>query len=710
MAVAYFCLLLVRSFHATIRAGAGKTTRLIPAIGLVVPNVLWFVGSKPYSRSLSLRPGSVNDPHKSLMAHGLIYWHHKLPGLPVPICLAVLCISMLGFQLCAVHTQAPTNDEPSHLVAGLSIWQTGCFDVYIVNPPAVRMLATLPLNAMAPKTDWSHASPPRQTMRTEFFLGRDFIFLNGRNSIEFLRTARTMCLLFSVAGMFVCFKWASEIASPAAGLMAAALWAFSPMVLGHGSLITADVAAATTGAGSLYLFRVWVSSLTWKNAALFGLSAGMALITKFTWFFLLPCVLICVVPIWQVFVVRSPLLTIVMQLFLAFCIACFCVNWCYGFDRTGTPLGELKFVSKELTTAPGVSDPLQPSESLFRNRFWGSIAGRIPVPLPALYLEGIDLQKRDFESPRDCYCLGKWTRGGPWYYYLLGIAVKETTAVIVLFAMAGLFLAIRMGRCMLSRFHVHINLQQSAPTQNSGRSHVMLVEVLTLLIPSVGVIVLVSTQLNMCHHVRYTIPALPFLYILVAYLLHSLASPHLRRSAVGYLSAGLLIFHATESALCAPDWISFFNSIVRGPDHGNEVLLESNFDWGQDVLRLVKYQATLPPEKKFFAAVKSLYDPEWIGLRARPVPLFFFDRRQQGVFDLQPGVYAVSKCIFQGSSARIWAGPPRRYSSGIDYLLRLKPTAQVGRTILIYDVTADDAAELRHELQSEAAGAQWKIP
>lgn len=37
---------------------------------------------------------------------------------------------------------APTWDEIGHLVAGLSHWHTGRFELYPVNPPLTRMLAT----------------------------------------------------------------------------------------------------------------------------------------------------------------------------------------------------------------------------------------------------------------------------------------------------------------------------------------------------------------------------------------------------------------------------------------------------------------------------------------------------------------------------------------------------------------------------------------
>jgi hypothetical protein len=47
----------------------------------------------------------------------------------------------------SAYVHSPTLNEPGHLVAGLSIWEFGRFDVYNVNPPLVKMVAALPVIA-----------------------------------------------------------------------------------------------------------------------------------------------------------------------------------------------------------------------------------------------------------------------------------------------------------------------------------------------------------------------------------------------------------------------------------------------------------------------------------------------------------------------------------------------------------------------------------
>ncbi len=48
--------------------------------------------------------------------------------------------------------------------------------------------------------------------------------------------------------------------------------------------------------------------------------------------------------------------------------------------------------------------------------------GRLPIPVPANYLLGIDRQKYDFdEAGFRSYLRGRWRQGGWWYYYLYAI-------------------------------------------------------------------------------------------------------------------------------------------------------------------------------------------------------------------------------------------------------------------------------------------------
>src|SRR5262249_49117896 len=96
----------------------------------------------------------------------------------------------------------------------------------------------------------------------------------------------------------------------------------------------------------------------------------------------------------------------------------------YGFQDSFRPLGEFSFQSRILAGGPP-RDPAQAPGGVQGNRFRSSWLGRVPVPLPAQYVLGVDEQRVDFESLFPSYLRGEWKRGGWWYYYIYGLAIKE---------------------------------------------------------------------------------------------------------------------------------------------------------------------------------------------------------------------------------------------------------------------------------------------
>ena len=74
-------------------------------------------------------------------------------------------------------------------------------------------------------------------------------------------------------------------------------------------------------------------------------------------------------------------------------------------------------------------------------------------------------------------------------------------------------------------------------------------------------------------------------------------------------------------AWTAPHHISFFNVAVGGPQQGRFHLLNSNVSWGQDVLRLIRWQREQPDQRTpLFAALHANYDPSVLGLEYSASP------------------------------------------------------------------------------------------
>jgi len=270
------------------------------------------------------------------------------------------------------------------------------------------------------------------------------------------------------------------------------------------------------------------------------------------------------------------------------------INLGYGFEGTGARLDELRFISPTLRDSPGASLP----GSIPRpgNRFAGTLWGRLPIPVPANYLLGIDRQKYDFdEAGFWSYLRGQWRQSGWWYYYLYALAIKEPlgTWLLALLALAAPFAASgRTGNCR---------------------------DELLVWAPAAAVLLLVSSQTGFNHHMRYVLPMFPLAYIGISRAARdSQHTPALLRLLV--LAA--LAWSVGSSLRHYPHSLAYFNEAVGGPRRGHEHLLDSNIDWGQDLLLLKRWLDRHPHVQPIAVAHQF---PDWMldaaDIRIPPIPV-----------------------------------------------------------------------------------------
>ncbi len=180
----------------------------------------------------------------------LLVWQVDLRhSSPVRFSILILLLQHAAVLAWAAIRHSACWDELGHLVAAISHWRLGTFDLMRVNPPLVRMVATLPVLFATPKSDWRRYGAGVGA-RSERSIRGDFIEANGE-SIFYLHTlARWACVPFSLLGAYVCFRWARQLYGQLAGLLALTLWCFSPNIIAHAQLITRDAGATAMGAAA----------------------------------------------------------------------------------------------------------------------------------------------------------------------------------------------------------------------------------------------------------------------------------------------------------------------------------------------------------------------------------------------------------------------------------------------------------------------------
>ena len=574
-------------------------------------------------------------------------------------------------------------DEVGHVPAGLSHWQTGTFSLYRVNPPLGRMLAALPVLAARPYTDYGRMDL-RPGVRSDWDVGRDFAELNAARYFDLMCLARLPGVLWSLVGAGLIFRWGRELYGAAAGCLGAALWCLDPTVLAFAQVVTPDVPAAVAGLAATYVFWKYLRRPTWPLVFASGVLLGIAQLTKFT--------MLVLYGIWPLIGLacalgrrreggrapgeRSRATERAAQATAILVISLDVLNLGYGFADTGRPLGEFTFTSRTFAGGPGEAGV----DGAPRNRFRGGWIGGLPVPVPAEFLQGIDAQRRDFESHFPSYLAGQWRDRGWYYYYLYALAVKEPlgTWALVLWGLA--LVAIRHPA--------------------SAR----LADEAALLLPAGVLLAFVSSQDGFNHHMRYVLPIFPFLAVATGKLAYFLRPGRWR---AGALVLALLGWGTVSSLAVYPHSMSHFNEAAGGPGRGHDHLVDSNIDWGQDLLDLKDWLGRYPEARPLHLAYFHFLDPgPFLGVEYHLPPLGPgpppSDPEQAARIGPHPGYYAISVNYLRGTTFSApdglggWRWIPRHDSFA--YFRHFEPIARAGYSIYIYRITPEQADAVRRTL------------
>ena len=591
-------------------------------------------------------------------------------------------VLLLGAHAALLLLSARRNfvvlDEAAHIPSGLSHWESGDFGLYCVNPPLGRMLATLPLLMARPNVDFRPLDHTPGS-RGEFRQAPLFADLNAARYLDLVYLSRLAGIVWSVLGAWIIFRWGRDLYGPASGLLGAALWCFNPSVLAFAPVVTPDIPASVTSIIATYVYWRFLRTGSWNSALLAGLLLGISQLTKFT-----NLTLYLVWPLlwalWRHYRPNGiPLRSSAAQLCCMFVLSIYMINLGYSFRETCTPLMDFEFVSTLFTRHDTSYDR---NTGLVRpgNRFRDGWLGEIPVPVPADYLRGIDIQRKDFESGFPSYLAGEWRDRGWWYYYLYALAVKQPIGTITLVLWG---LALTMTR--------H---PASAPRLDEA----------ALLLPALAVLGLVSSQTGFNHHMRYVLPMFPF----VAVSTGKLAWYFGRRMGAATVLVGVLLLWSTGSSLAIyPHFLSYFNEAAGGPTRGHLHLVDSNIDWGQDLLFLKEWLECHPEAKPLGLAYFNIIDPDVLGIEFElppPGPDATTPRDPVGAarFGPRPGYYAVSVHLLQGAKFDIPDGQGGRQlitrHDHFAYFRLFRPIARAGYSLLIYHITPAQADAARRSL------------
>ena len=551
---------------------------------------------------------------------------------------------------------SPTYDEVAHLPAGITHWH-GDLSLFRVNPPLTRMIAAIPAVVLGADVDWGllqDSVASGSFNRIDFEIGRRFVSANGSWSFWLYTFGRWMCIPLVLSGGWVVWRWATDWYGRGSGLLALAIWTFSPMVIGHGALLTPDVSAASLGTLAGYRLWRWSESFAWPDAFWSGVTIGLALLTKTTWLTPLPPMLALVAI--DAAVRRRRWTQIAGQVVMVALVAWNVLLIGYQGDGVFEPLGSYRFESTTLA-GPELGGGLR------GNRFDGTIWEHLPVPLPRQMVAGIDVQRHNFEQDTYAYLNGELRRGGWWYYYLAAVCLKTP--------LGWLLVLVAVTTWRLGTIHRTAKLREWF-----------------LLTPPLLVLLLVSSQTGINKHLRYLLPAYPFAIVwisqavvIAAGVVRGGESITKRRLATQWALAVCLVWGMMSSLVIYPHSMSYFNELAGGPRGGHRYLINSNVDWGQDLFYLRRKMRDLRWDDVTMV-YWGRYDATLAGLTYDVPP------RNPGAEELV-GRYAIGVSYLHGYPMEFPDGDGGLRYATVDEFKSLEsfvPVDSAGYSMMLYDI------------------------
>jgi len=476
----------------------------------------------------------------------------------------VLLLGQMAFAMVTTAVQqSPTIDEPVYVATAEVYRQQHSLVYNPEHPPLAKLAMAAGLAFVDPKLD----APFRVN---QSYLGRHVLYEAGNNPFELMLAARLPIVLLTLLFGLVVLFFARDLAGPWAGLLALALYAFSPDLIAHGALATLDVPAA-----GFVLVTIWMLWRARTRPGLYlplaGLALGAALATRMNTLAFVPVALLLAL-LAPAVVKRAPLAGLRSretwrQLGLR-------VLGAIGVGLIAVAVVWLVYLAVDprlrWTTPATLPHP-------------GGLKGLAVdlLPFPQAYRDGVLIQFVFESRTFNGFLLGDAYRGALWYYLPVALVIKTPLGMMLLWLAGVVTLLIKKW-----------------------------IAALYLLLPA-GVLMLVAMTGSRDYGTRYVI----FMPMLLAVAAGSVVLIGWRWTWIP--ATALVAFVGVSSLLTFPYYLPYSNEAFGGTSNTHNNLHDSNVDWGQDLPRLAERLRTKYPGEPVWLVYKGSGVPNYYGIQSR---------------------------------------------------------------------------------------------
>jgi len=542
---------------------------------------------------------------------------------------------------------SPTFDETFLIGAGYSLLKGDVHGQPTANLVLAEKWVALPLLAMKvdqPTEKERRASEARR--QNAYWVS---LFRSEPHMFAMLRATRAMNTLLGVALALVVFFWSRRLHGDGAGLISLAFCCLCPVVISNSGLATTDIATALFFSLAVWSFWTLLHRVSVWTALSCGLAVGGLMATKLSGVLFVPmAVLMIAARFWLQHPVTVALpgcaareetnssrqFFLLASASMAAALVGYFILWAnYGFHYS--------------------FGPQTPDGSALWYLFNGQPEGLVSNYIewcrklrlfPEHFLIDIRLFTLSVQQ-RQAFLLGSYSRVGWWYFFPVAWFFK-TPIPFLIAVLASLIVVIPAGWRRLAK--------GAGGAAASASNFYEFTPLAVLFAVYLGA--MMSGNLNI--GIRHLLPVYPVLFVFVGVLAR--AGWWHRRSGTA-LAGALIVWSAGEVWAVYPQMLAYFNEFAGGPRNGWRILVDSSYEWGQDLPAVENWVARRagrpgPRPPVYFSYFGS-------GL-LRPFKLdevvllpSYYDQPRSFQVTLKPGTYIISATMLESVYNHTAFGP-----------------------------------------------------
>lgn len=444
-----------------------------------------------------------------------------------------------------------TCDEPAHIAAGMEWLDEGKYTYEPFHPPLARVMSALGLYL-----DGTRSSGETSGMWAE----GNAILHSGGNYERNLALARTGILPFFVIASLVVALWAKKLGGMGVSLLSTLLFTTLPPVLAHAGNATLDMACTAFVVAALFSLTIWLNRPSLFHSLVLGVAIGLAILSKFSAIFFLLAAGGLITILWITRSLRQRSaenratpgnMRRVTASAIAL-LACALTIWAAYRFSLGT------IVTPERRPYSRVDQIVGAEGGIHDIAYYLLENARYPAPE---FFQGIKGFFHRHSKGHVVFFLGDVRKDGWWYLYPIVLAVKTPLPFVLL--------------CAIGLFYILRRVLRKDP------------ERLELSVPAIACVCILAVGMasRVQNGLRQVLSVYPLLAIVAGYGAFNLVNLGKKRQLVGVgLVVALLSWHLLSSLTAHPDYLPYFNELAG--NHPEEVVADSDLDWGQDLKRL----------------------------------------------------------------------------------------------------------------------------